>query len=124
MVRSRHQLFWVVATWATLAAPAIPQPCDCPGDDAAGCCSQTCCAVESPQAPRETCRCHWQPRHDQPLAPVKSAAPPLDSHEPTVASTSFTIEVPQDLAVSRDYVAASLAMPIRPPRILFGVWRN
>jgi hypothetical protein len=31
--------------------------------------------------------------------------------------------VPQVLGVSREYMAASLAMPIRPPRILFGVWR-
>jgi hypothetical protein len=26
--------------------------------------------------------------------------------------------------VSREYLAASLAVPIRPTRILFGVWRN
>ncbi|MFM8892678.1 MAG: hypothetical protein ACKOTB_13850 [Planctomycetia bacterium] len=31
---------------------------------------------------------------------------------------------PQVLGVSREYLAASLAIPIRPPRILFGVWRN
>jgi hypothetical protein len=30
----------------------------------------------------------------------------------------------QVLGVSREYLAASLAIPIRPPRILFGVWRN
>jgi hypothetical protein len=31
---------------------------------------------------------------------------------------------PLVLGVSREYLAASLAIPIRPPRILFGVWRN
>jgi hypothetical protein len=35
-----------------------------------------------------------------------------------------TIDVPRDLGVSREYVTAALAVPIRPPRILFGVWRN
>jgi hypothetical protein len=34
------------------------------------------------------------------------------------------LEVPQSLGVSREYLAASLAVPIRPVRILFGVWRN
>lgn len=31
---------------------------------------------------------------------------------------------PQVLGVNREYLAASLAVPIRPPRILYGVWRN
>jgi len=31
---------------------------------------------------------------------------------------------PQVLGVSREYLAASLAVPVRPPRILFGIWRN
>ena len=41
------------------------------------------------------------------------------------AATAVTaITVQNTLGVSREYVAASLAVPIRPMRILCGVWRN
>jgi hypothetical protein len=33
-------------------------------------------------------------------------------------------EAPHELGASREFVAASLAVPIRPVRILYGVWRN
>lgn len=124
MVRGRNHFVWVVATWATwatLAAPAIPQACCCPCDEPASICSLPCCAAEAPDA---ACRCQLHARHDQPLAPAKTRSPSLDHHEQSAAPTVVTIDVPRDLGVSREYVTAALAVPIRPPRILFGVWRN
>jgi hypothetical protein len=121
MVRSRNQCAWVLATWTAVAAPAIPQACGCPCDASPSSCSQPCCATASPAV---ACRCQLDARHDQPLVPAKSTSSSLDHQDQVAALAALTIGVPQDLGVSREYVAASLAVPIRPPRILFGVWRN
>jgi hypothetical protein len=121
MIRSRNQFVWVVATWAAVVAPTIPQACGCPCAESPSSCSQACCTAKAPDA---ICRCQLDARHDQPLAPAKIASPAFGHHEQAATPAAFTIEVPRDLSVSREYVAASLAVPIRPPRILFGVWRN
>lgn len=121
MVRSRNHFVWVLATLAALVAPALPQTCGCPCDESASICPQPCCGAETPT---EACRCQLHARHDQPLLPAKSASPSLDNHDQAVAPTALAMEVPQVLGVSREYLSSSLAVPIRPPRILFGVWRN
>lgn len=121
MVRSRNQCAWVLVTWAAIVAPAVPQACGCPCAASQSSCSQPCCATETPA---DACRCRLDARNDQPLAPAKSTSRSFDHHDQAAAPTAFTIDLPWDLGISREYVAASLAVPIRPPRILFGVWRN
>lgn len=121
MVCRPKQLVWVVAACATLFAPAIPQACCCPCAEPASICDQPCCAAETRA---EACCCRLDARHDQPLVPAKGTAPSFEHHDQGAAPTAVVADVPQVVGVSREYLAASLAVPMRPPRILFGVWRN
>ncbi len=86
------------------------------------------CAAAADFRPTETherpCRCQLNARHDQPLSPTKGTLLELAGGDVALGPAVAPPEVPQLLGVSREYLAASLAVPIRPPRILFGVWRN
>ncbi|MEX0670077.1 MAG: hypothetical protein WD060_06450 [Pirellulales bacterium] len=70
------------------------------------------------------CRCQFNARNDQPLSPSMGILPAFADADSAALQAVVPPRVPQVLGVSREYVAASLAVPIRPPRILFGVWRN
>ena len=88
----------------------------CPLCDAA---SQHC----RPDSPEHPCRCQFNPRQDQPLTANPSPPPPDAFNQVAVLETA-SLHAPHPLGQSREYAAASLAIPIRPARILFGVWRN
>lgn len=78
-------------------------------------------ATDSEQQP---CACQWEARHEQPLAPQR---PVLEQNAKDVPLSGPAAVPPFDiesLGLSREYVATSLAIPIRPTRILLGVWRN
>ena len=120
MAGRRFQAIWIVATVAMLVAPAA-QASPCPCDGAPTACRQACCTAETPAS---ACRCQLEARHEQPLVPAKAASPSVDHLDRGFAHAAFVIDMPRDRGVSREYLAASLAVPIRPPRILFGVWRN
>ena len=120
MHSSQKQLAWVVAAWATLVAPAIPQACECPCVEPADACGRSCCG---PESPAETCCCQLDGGQPEALLPERVAPPSVDTDHQSV-SPVVAQAVPQVLGVSREYVAASLAVPIRPVRILFGVWRD
>jgi hypothetical protein len=120
MHSGQKQLAWVVAAWATLVAPAIPQACECPCVEPADACGRSCCG---PESPAETCCCQLDGGQPEALLPERVAPPSVDTHHQSV-SLAAARTVPQVLGVSREYVAASLAVPIRPVRILFGVWRD
>ncbi len=139
------KLVWVVAAYAALVAQAAPevscrscdQPCcaDRPGGDGAVATNapeatgrstcQRCAAARPPaEASQQPCRCQLHARHEQPLSPARSAVAAHAGGDAAAIPGDAPPIVPQVLGVSREYVAASLAVPIRPPRILFGVWRN
>jgi hypothetical protein len=145
-MRSGKQFVWIIAACAALVAQATPPvlcfACDHPccaaradtiadrADDADTAGSSGCprCAAYSGLLPVETsqppCDCQFDARQDQPLATSRSPAP--QAADDTLASDVGTARllVPPALGISRDYAALSLAIPIRPARILFGVWRN
>lgn len=135
----------LVAVWAALFAPLVPQsfcdacdrgccaeegvdrdpsfagPCGEPKDGCPLCAAGTGqCGTESAPLP---CHCQLTPRQDQPLSFTPS--PPHGEHATQLAILETdSLHVPHSLGRSREYAAASLAIPIRPARILFGVWRN
>lgn len=149
MVRRPNQFIWAVAACAAVAVQAVPriccggcdQPCcdgqtrtrgqefaEVQGSPASGCPLCAAAAGEAHHAPSDTygepCGCQLSSRHDQPLAPTKAGwLTSLDDAMPGRVA-SATPPAPQVIGVSREYLAASLAVPIRPSRILFGVWRN
>lgn len=146
MPRGRKQVVWVLAACAALFAQVTPRaPCHacdkpCCGDQAREPRSQTCAsdddrAIGCPlcaaavadgagEPHRAPCRCHLTARHDQPLSATSATPAVVGADSVAVGLPAPRLVVPQALGVSRDYVATLLGIPIRPPRILFGVWRN
>lgn len=145
MIRSRTQLVWVLAACAAVFAQAIPRAlcraCDQPccssladghtrpaatvAEPAGGC---PLCAAESdrqlPDNADRPCHCQLKARHDQPLSFSRTPVPAGADGARLIGPAFIPPVTPQVFGVSREYLAASLAIPIRPPRILFGVWRN
>lgn len=119
-----QKLVWLMMALAALAAQVVPQAwgegCDrgCCAAESAACCSA--CPVE-PSAP--PCHCQLEARQDQPLSVSKGNSPDRDLQHVAVLE-SASLEAPRALGVSREYAAASRSVPIRPVRILYGVWRN
>lgn len=134
----RNQFVWLVAACAALAAQAAPQTfcrgCDrpccgsaaavLPGAPASGGCPL--CAAAADRCPTEAanppCRCQLDARQDEPMASSRGPALSIDQVAHAFPSAATLSATAQGLGVSREYLAASLAVPIRPPRILFGVW--
>lgn len=142
MTRGRKQFVWFVAACAVVAQapPAMPcfgcdRPCcadrasghaavDTDGEVASGC---PLCSAAHPR-PADTsdlpCRCQLDARHDQPVSLSRGADRAGDERSPAHGPAVARPPVPPLLGISREYLATSLAVPIRPPRVLFGVWRN
>ena len=76
-------------------------------------------AAESP------CRCEVDARQDQPLS-VHGGSSPHRDNLPVwgEVADSTLLEAARGLGASHSYAVASLSIPIRPMRILYGVWRN
>jgi len=76
-------------------------------------------AAESP------CHCQLDARQDQSLA-VHDARPSQRDDLPVwgEVADSTSLGASHGLGGSRTYVVASRSIPIRPVRILYGVWRN
>ena len=112
-------------TCCTVLAPENGRANVAPADD---CCSHDRAAIGGvnscpTDASGDPCRCRLEPREDAPLAAGRDASSPLiPSHQ--AAAGGSALPVPRSVGVSREYLATTLAVPIRPPRILFGVWRN
>ncbi|MFM7205922.1 MAG: hypothetical protein ACKO4T_04540 [Planctomycetaceae bacterium] len=146
VVQSRTQIVWALAACAAVSAQVTPralcQACDQPccasranghapraaaaPDETTGGCPL--CAAESgcplTDASDRPCHCQLKARHSEPLAHSRSTLPSLADGALTTGLPALPRVALQVLGVSREYLAASLAIPIRPPRILFGVWRN
>ena len=140
-----RKFVWLLTACAALLAQVVPQ-------SLYGACDLGCCAVQTPdRGPAATsrsvtstggcplcaaaseecrpdtteqpCRCQLSSRQDQPLT-VNPSPPHRDPATQVAVLDTASQHVPQTLGLSREYVARSLAIPIRPTRILFGVWRN
>ena len=147
MVRDRKQLVWALAACAAVVVQAAPKTachaCDQPccsgqaighapqtGDSAfdepiAGC--PQCRTADGPRLATTTehpCRCQLDARHEKPTALSRGGLTAVADGAPAAGMAVVPPVVPQDLRVSREYVATSLTVPIRPPRILYGIWRN
>lgn len=146
MFHFRNQRVWALLAGAALVAQVMPkglcQACDqpCCGREAGGHGSTTanasvesaglcpaCAAatvVQATEPIERPCHCQLKARHNQPLALSRATLPSLADGAVSIGPAILQPVAPQVLGVSREYLAASLAIPIRPPRILFGVWRN
>lgn|GEM_PF-1288926 len=95
-------------------------------DDIAGACPH--CAAADDHCPTGTdeqpCRCQLSSRPGQPIASPRGFFPTFDGGAPGAVARDAASLAPPVLAASREYLAAALAVPIRPARILLGVWRN
>lgn len=140
---------WMLAAWGALVAQAAPsalcRSCDLPccavvvhegvggftqfgGEPVGGCplCASAPttadpCPVDATDHP---CRCQLDARQDQPISPPRSASPAAELTALIALPAVAVADASLALGVSPEYLAASLAVPIRPTRILFGVWRN
>lgn len=146
MVRNRNQLAWVVAACVAVVAQIAPKPlcyaCDkpCCASQASSHDSQTSdcraelasrcplCATTADLRPDDTseqhCDCHLNARHDQPLSATRDTLSPSSDSSVVLRLPAVPPAVPHALGLSQEYLAKLLGIPIRPPRILFGVWRN
>ena len=146
MVVRRTNLGWLVAAWAAVFLQAVPAACS--GDCDRSCCQRrvavwspsaaepgdsgecpSCAAVavacdQAAEATDRPCRCHLVARRNQPLAASTDSHRNLAASDTPAVLTAVPPIPPQVLGVSREYLAASLTVPVRPPRILFGVWRE
>ncbi len=138
------QYVWVVAAWTALAVHVMPtelclaceKPCcmmrggDAPGPPIAIPAADGCPLCAAPPdrnatgSEEQPCACQWEARQEQPLPPQR----PVFEQNAEDVPLSGPVAVPPSeigsLGLSREYGATSLAIPIRPARILFGVWRN
>ncbi|MFM8495486.1 MAG: hypothetical protein ACKOEM_08155 [Planctomycetia bacterium] len=116
---------WLVVAAVALVAQVVPQAWS--GDCDRGCCAaevHECCTACPADTADPPCHCQLDARQDQPVSVLRGTSPQPDLlDQVAVADWAFT-QAPHALGVSREYVAASLAVPIRPTRILYGVWRN
>ena len=116
---------WLVVACAALVAQAVPQAWS--GDCNRGCCVaevRECCTACPAETAEPPCHCRLDARHDQPVSVDRGTSPGQDLLGRALIAESTSFAAPPALGVSREYVAASLSVPIRPMRILYGVWRN
>jgi hypothetical protein len=116
---------WLVVACAALVAQVVPQAQN--GDCDRGCCTaevRECCTACPAETAELPCHCRLEARHDQPVSVDRGKSPSQDLLGRALLADSTSFAAPPALGVSREYVAASLAVPIRPPRILYGVWRD
>ena len=116
---------WLMMACVAFAAQVVPQAWG--GECDRGCCeaeSGACCSACPAEPSAPPCHCHLDARQDQPLSGPKGSTPDRDLLEQVAVLESASLDAPRAIGVSREYAAASLSVPIRPVRILYGVWRN
>jgi hypothetical protein len=119
------QRVWLAVASVALFAQAMPQAWS--GDCDSGCCAaevRACCSDCPAETAAPPCHCRLDARQDQPLSADRGLSSGHDLLGRVAIVDSTSLEAPHAIGVSREYVAASLAVPIRPVRILCGVWRN
>ncbi len=125
MVSRLQKPVWLAVACAALVAQAAPQMWS--GDCDRGCCAaeaRECCAACPAQPADPPCHCRLDARQDKLLSVHRGPSLHRDLLDQVAVAEWASVEAPHALGVSREYVAASLSIPIRPVRILQGVWRN
>jgi hypothetical protein len=123
VVRRVNQFVWLVVACGTFAAQVMPLA----SSGECGCCaaeSHECCAACPAEPAGPPCHCRLDVRQDQPLSTQRGTSPGPDPFGQVAAGDRAALEAPPAIGVSREYLAASRAVPIRPVRILYGVWRD
>lgn len=115
---------WIAMACVAFVAQVVPRAWG--GECDRGCCAaESCCCSACPTAPSAPpCRCQLDARQDQPLAVSNRGTTARDRFEPVAVVESAAPDAPPAAVVSRAHVATLLSVPIRPVRILYGVWRN
>ena len=70
------------------------------------------------------CRCQWEARHDLAGVPAGRQFLPLDGPDHAFAAMAVSPDLTAVGTSSRAWITAAATIPTRPPRILYGVWRN
>ena len=125
MVGIPQKTVWLVVACAALVAQVVPQAWG--SDCDRGCCVAVvhgCCTACPTKTAEPPCDCQLEARQEQPLSVDRGTSSGHDLLGRGVIADATSLEAPPALGVSREYLAASLAVPIRPTRILYGVWRN
>lgn len=122
MVPYRRKSIWLLLACAAFAGQAVPHACS--EDCDRGCCvTPTCCCQASTDA--LPCRCQLEARQDQ--TPTVHEVRSLQRDDLPVwgeVADATPLNASRGLAASRSYAVAAQSIPIRPVRILYGVWRN
>ena len=154
MVTGFQKPIWLVMACAAFVAQVVPQSwtgdCDrgCCAAEVGECCTASLAPtvsaaqaepVEAPagcplcaaplngnatHAAESPCHCQLDTRQEQPLSVHSGSSPQRDDLPVWVAADTTSLEALHGLGASRNYAVASLSIPIRPVRILYGVWRN
>ena len=125
MVRLLQKPVWLAVAAVALVAQVVPRPWS--ADCERGCCAaevHECCTACPAETTEPPCHCQLDARQDQPLLAHRVTSPQCDLLDQVAVADWAPTQAPHAIGVSREYVAASLAVPIRPMRILCGVWRN
>jgi hypothetical protein len=125
VARRVKQSVWLVVACGTFAAQVMPLAWsgDCDRDCRAAE-SHECCAACPAEPAAPPCHCRLDVRQDQPLSVPRDTSPGPDLLGQVGVGDRASLGTQPAIGVSREYVAASLAVPIRPVRILYGVWRD
>lgn len=145
MGRIRRQTVWTLVACVAVAVPVAPpaacRACDrsCAigqvgdhharsSDTGVGAVHCPVCATPADcrqaDATERPCHCLLTARQDRSPLPGRGGPPSAVAAGAACGLAVMPPEVPRVLGVSREYVMALLAVPIRPLRILFGVWRD
>ena len=115
----------LVMACVAFVAQVVPQLGS--GECGRGCCaaeSRECCSSCPAEPTAPPCHCQLDASQDEPLSAPRGRSLDRDLLEQVAVADSISVDPPHSLGVSREYVAASLAVPIRSVRVLYGVWRN
>lgn len=118
-----HEVLVSADHTATAAAATCPA---CAAAEATACAAADASAqaVSGGRPAGEPCHCQLDARPGQPLAVARGHSSRDIGGDPAILPPAPAPAAPASLVATREYLAASLAIPIRPPRILHGVWRN
>ena len=122
MVGCRQKSIWMVLACVAFAFQAVPQACS--NDCDRGCCVApvTCCQATTDASP---CSCQLEAKQDQTPAVHEVRSSQRDDLPVWGEVADATgLHTSRGLAASRSYAVAAQSIPIRPVRILYGVWRN
>jgi hypothetical protein len=122
MLGYRRKSIWLVLACTAFAVQAVPQACS--EDCERGCCvaPATCCQATTDASP---CRCQLEAKQDQTPAVHEVRSSQRDDLPVWGEVADATaLNISRGLAASRSYAVAAQSIPIRPVRILYGVWLN